>query len=143
MAGRTGKELPAFQLVLSDPKTRKAVKLEVKDPKSSFLLGLKVGDVVDASPLGINCKFQVTGGSDRAGFPMRADVKGTGKKRAILTYGVGFRPADRSVRKRKLVRGNTITEEIYQVNAKLVEGELPASAPAEGGSPEGKGKDKK
>ena len=31
-------------------------------------------------------------------------------------------------RKRKLVRGNMITEEIYQLNCSLVEGNLPVKA---------------
>ena len=117
--------MPEFQLVLSDPKTRKSVKLELKDPKASALLGLKIGDVIDGGPIGIKGKIKITGGSDKAGTPMRPDVHGTGKKYVLLSGGPGFRPKKKGERRRKLVRGNTISEEIYQVNAVLVEGELP------------------
>jgi len=120
--------MPEFQLVLSDPKTRRAVKLEIKDPKSSVLLGLKIGDVIDGESLGIKGKIKITGGSDRAGIPMRPDVHGPGKKYVLLSSGPGFRPKKKGERRRKLVRGNVVSEEIYQVNAVLVEGELPQTS---------------
>ncbi len=112
-------------MVLSDPKTRRAVKIELKDPKASALLGLRIGDVIDGGPIGIKGKIKITGGSDRSGVPMRPDVHGTGKKYVLLSDGPGFRPRKKGERRRKLVRGNIISEEIYQVNAVLVEGELP------------------
>lgn len=63
----------------------------------------------------------ITGGSDKAGFPMRGDTLGGGKNYVLLTRGVGLKTVDKGIKKRKLVRGNTITEEIYQINAKRVE----------------------
>ena len=42
---------------------------------------------------------------------------GGGKNYVLLTAGVGFKSKEEGAKKRKLVRGNTITEEIYQVNA--------------------------
>ena len=63
----------------------------------------------------------ITGGSDRAGFPMRGATLGGGKNYVLLTRGVGFRTKEEGAKKRKLVRGNTITEESYQINAKRVE----------------------
>lgn len=125
--------MPEFQLVLSDPRTGKAVKLDLKDPQSSVLLGLKIGDVVDGSVIGIKGKFRITGGSDRSGTPMRPDVHGGVKKYVLLSGPPGFRPRRKGERRRKLVRGNTITPDIYQVNAVLVEGELPTPAETGGG----------
>jgi small subunit ribosomal protein S6e len=55
---------------------------------------------------------------------MRADVLGGVKKYVLLTKGTGLRKVEKGERRRKLVRGNTITDEIYQVNALLVEGKL-------------------
>ncbi len=117
--------MPDFQLVLSDPKTRKSAKLEVKDPTSQFFMGLKIGDTVDASSAGIHGKIKITGGSDRSGTPMRTDVQGSGKKRILLGNPPGIRAGESGFRKRKLVRGNTISSEVYQINAVLVEGTLP------------------
>jgi small subunit ribosomal protein S6e len=110
-----------FKLVVSDPVTRKSEVHEVKDTGTQLLLGRKIGEVVDATPIGLACKIQITGGSDRAGFPMRVDVLGGGKNYVLLTRGIGFRSGQRGAKKRKLVRGSLISEEIYQVNAKKVE----------------------
>jgi small subunit ribosomal protein S6e len=75
---------------------------------------------VDGALLGITGNVKITGGSDRAGFPMRSDVMGGVKKYVLMTRGTGFRKgAGEGKKKRKLVRGNTITDEIYQVNAML------------------------
>ncbi len=116
--------MPTFKLVVSDPKTGRAISKELKDELAQPLIGLKIGDVFDAEVIGIPGKIKITGGSDKAGFPMRADVLGGVKKYVLLTKGTGLRKAEKGERRRKLVRGNTITEEIYQVNAVLVEGKL-------------------
>jgi small subunit ribosomal protein S6e len=107
-------------LIVSDKETGKSSVYELKDPQALALVGLKIGDEMDASVLGIDGRIKITGGSDRAGFPMRMDVMGGGKRYALLTKGVGFRSKRKGERRRKLVRGNTITEDIYQVNALLI-----------------------
>jgi small subunit ribosomal protein S6e len=53
---------------------------------------------------------------------MRPDVHGGVRKYVLLSTGVGNRS---EARVRKLVRGNMVTEEIYQLNSMLVEGILP------------------
>jgi small subunit ribosomal protein S6e len=108
----------SFKLVLSDPKTGKSEASEVKDSSAQLLIGRKIGDVLDASTIGLTGKIKITGGSDRAGFPMRRDTLGGGKNYVLLTKGIGYRTREDGAKKRKLVRGNTITEETYQVNAK-------------------------
>ncbi|MHA1469026.1 MAG: S6e family ribosomal protein, partial [Candidatus Asgardarchaeia archaeon] len=70
-------------------------------------------------------KLQITGGSDIAGFPMRADIEGPIKKYILLSGGVGFRPRRKGERRRKLVRGNTISEDIVQINMKIIYPEKP------------------
>ncbi len=117
--------MPNFKLVVSDPKTGRAVSKELKDLQAQPLLGLKIGEILDASIIGIPGKIKITGGSDKAGFPMRSDVMGGVKRYVLLTKGTGLKKAGRGERRRKLIRGNTITEDIYQVNAILVEGSLP------------------
>ena len=110
--------MATFKVVVGDPKTRKSQSFEVKDPQAKTLVGLRIGDEVDGSVVGTQGKIKITGGSDKAGFPMRPDVSGGVKKYVLMTRGIGFRKgADRGTKKRKLVRGNTITDEIYQVNA--------------------------
>jgi len=114
--------LPQFKLIISDAKGG-SVTRELKDRAAQPLLGSKIGSVLDASVIGVEGgKLKITGGSDKSGTPMRPDVHGGVKKYVLLSSGVGNRDLDRV---RKLVRGNVVTEEIYQLNCMLVEGKLP------------------
>ncbi|MDA4110972.1 MAG: 30S ribosomal protein S6e [Thaumarchaeota archaeon] len=110
--------MASFKVVIADPKSGKSQSLEIKDQQAQPLLGMRIGEEVDGSLLGVEGKVRITGGSDRAGFPMRSDVMGGVKKYVLMTRGTGFRKdAGEGKKKRKLVRGNTITDEIYQINA--------------------------
>lgn len=112
-----------FKIVVGS-KDGKSTSYEVKDDQAKPLLGLRIGDVFDATVIGLPGKIRITGGSDRAGVPMRPDVHGAVKKYVLLTKGIGLRNAGEGERVRKLVRGNVIGEEIYQINAVLVDGEV-------------------
>ena len=68
----------SFKLVLSDPKTGKSEASEVKEEGAQQLIGRKIGEVLEGSAIGLTGKIQLTGGSDRAGFPMRGDSLGGG-----------------------------------------------------------------
>jgi small subunit ribosomal protein S6e len=135
--------LTNFKLTISDIKG-KSVSKELKDSDANPLLGLQLGNETDATIVGLSGKLKLTGGSDKSGIPMRNDVHGAARKRVLLSKGVGLQDAETGQRKRKLMRGNTISEEIYQVNCKF-DGELPVEAPAEDTteSTEEKTKDKK
>jgi small subunit ribosomal protein S6e len=52
---------------------------------------------------------------------MRANVHGGGRRAVVLSGGAGFSPKRKGERKRKTVRGSTITDEIVQINIKIVE----------------------
>ena len=114
--------MATFKIIVADPKTGKSQSVELKDQEAQPLLGLKIGDELDGTLMGLSGKVKITGGSDKAGFPMRSDVMGGVKKYVLMTKGIGFRKgAGEGLKKRKLVRGNTITDEIYQVNAMLAQ----------------------
>jgi len=114
--------LAQFKITVSD-KNGKTISQELKDKTAQPLLGTKVGSVVDSSIIGVaGGKLRITGGSDKSGVPMRADVHGGVKKYVLLSTGVGNR---NEARVRKLIRGNMVTEEIYQLNSMLLEGVLP------------------
>jgi small subunit ribosomal protein S6e len=113
--------MASFKVVIADPKSGKSQSVEMKDQQAQPLIGMRIGEEVDGALLGIEGKVRITGGSDTAGFPMRSDVMGGVKKYVLMTRGVGFRKDSGSgKKKRKLVRGNTITDEIYQVNSVVV-----------------------
>jgi len=121
-----------FKLVVSDPKTGKSEVVEAKDSTAQIFVGRKIGEVIDMGPVGQNYKVKITGGSDKAGFPMRGDVLGSGKRYILVTKGIGFRNAVEGEKRRKLVRGGTVSEEIYQLN--VSKWEEPAKAPAKAAS---------
>jgi small subunit ribosomal protein S6e len=117
-----------FKLVVSDNKG-KSISKELKDRAANPLLGSKIGEIIDSSIIGIaGGKIKITGGSDKSGTPMRPDVHGGVKKYVLLSRGVGMRNASEGNRIRKLIRGNMVTEEIYQLNCVLVEGNVPEKA---------------
>ena len=133
------KWLTNFKLTISDIKG-KSVSKELKDSDANPLLGLQLGNETDASIVGLSGKLKLTGGSDKSGVPMRNDIHGSARKKVLLSKGVGLQDAETGQRKRKLMRGNTVSEEIYQVNCKF-DGELPVEVPAE--NSEEKTEDKK
>jgi len=109
----------SFKIVVSDPKTKKTYQKEVGVSESA-LVGRKIGDSVKGDFLGLTgYELQITGGSDKQGFPMRPDIPGSARKKALLTGPPGFHPKAKGERKRKSVRGNTVSEQIAQVNLKV------------------------
>ena len=118
-----------FKLTISDIKG-KSLSKELKDSDANPLLGLQLGHETDATVVGLSGKLKLTGGSDKSGVPMRNDLHGSARKRVLLSKGVGLQDTEIGNRIRKLIRGNTISEEIYQINCKF-DGELPIEAPAE------------
>lgn len=117
----------AFKVVAADQETGKSYQLEAREPDSRRLVGLRIGDKFDGEIIGLSgYEFQITGGTDKDGFPMRADVRGPGRAYILLSGGPGFRPRARGERRRKRVRGGRISDDTVQVNAKIVKrGEKP------------------
>lgn len=99
----------------------RAWQIRINDERTSSFLGLKIGDTVDGSVIGLKgVKLKITGGSDNSGFPMRPDVHGPVKKRVLLAGPPGFHPKKKGMRKRVMVRGNTIAPDIVQINTVIV-----------------------
>jgi small subunit ribosomal protein S6e len=105
----------AFKLVISEGEN--SHQLEVEATESKKLIGLKIGDNFDASLVGLKgYTLKITGGSDKNGFPMRKDVEGPRRIKSLLAGGIGFNPKRDGQRRRKTVRGNTISDDIVQIN---------------------------
>lgn len=111
-----------FKLIISDPEEGTSKAVELEDTRAAPLIGRKIGEILDGSIVDMpGNKVQITGGSDKDGFPMRPSVHGGVRKGVILSGGVGFNPQNEGQRKRKTVRGNVITDDIVQINLKIVE----------------------
>ena len=109
-----------FKAVISDPKSGKTYQATVSGHHANSLVGKKVGDEFDGIFVSLpGYKLVVTGGSDKDGFPMRKELQGTRRRKILISKSQGFRPKDKGVRRRKSVRGNTISTDIIQINMRI------------------------
>jgi len=112
--------MPTTKIVVSNPKSKTAIQKEFESTHSA-LVGKKIGEKVHGDSFGLSgFELEITGGSDKEGFPMRKDIEGQGRKRIVLSGPPGFNPDRKGKRKRKSVRGNTVSADIVQVNLKIV-----------------------
>ena len=109
-----------YKVVVSDADVTYQLELDDKDAK--IVNGLKIGDEFNGGVLGLKgYKLQITGGSDKNGFPMKPDVDGSCRFKSLVSGGIGFKPTRKGLRRRKTVRGNTIADDISQINVKVSE----------------------
>ena len=110
-----------MKIVIADTKAGKTYGVEVPKDKESALIGKKIGETVEGGLFGADgYELAITGGSDLAGFPMRKDVSGPRRAGVILSDGPGYRSKGKGFREKRNVRGNIISDQIMQVNAKAV-----------------------
>ncbi len=106
-----------FKVVLSDPATGKAYNIDATGGAAGSLLGKKIGDEVDGNALGFDgYRLRVTGASDRNGTPARKSLPIAGRRRVLVSGGVGFHPVLEGERRRKMIRGSEITADFVQIN---------------------------
>ena len=109
-----------FKVVVNDIKNGKSHQVQVSGHHANSLIGKKIGDEVDGIFISLpGYKLEVTGGTDKNGFTMRKDFPGMGRKRLLLSKSQGFKSKESGLRKKKSVRGNTINQEIVQINMKV------------------------
>jgi small subunit ribosomal protein S6e len=110
-----------FKVIVSDPQAGTSKVVEVEEARASPFIGKKTGETIDGSVVDMpTLKLQITGGSDKDGVPIRPNVHGGVRRKVVLSGGAGFNPKRDGQRKRKAVRGNTITDEIAQINLKII-----------------------
>ncbi len=118
-----------FKVVVNDIQSGKSYNIPVSGHHANSLIGKKINDEVDGIFVSLpGYKLKITGGTDKDGFPMRHDIPGSTRRRLLLSKGLGFKPKERGKRKKKSVRGNTINQEIVQVNMKVLK---PGAKPIE------------
>ena len=128
-----------FKLVIGNT-NGKTEQFECKGNSAEFLMRKRIGETVSGDSFGYpGYTFLVTGGSDRAGFPMRKGIQ-TDRKRIMAQKGVGISGKTRSktrqkgLYRRKTVSGEMITIDTRQINLKVTKqgpSPLAGAAPAE------------
>ena len=111
-----------FKVIVSDPEAGTSKVVELEEARASPFIGRRLGETLDGSAVDLPAHtVQILGGSDKDGVPMIGNVHGGVRRRVVLTEGVGFSAKKKGERRRKTVRGNIITDEIVQINMKIVE----------------------
>ena len=128
-----------FKLVLCG-KDGKCSQKEVKDTGADFFLKKRLGDKVNGSDVGMEgYEFEITGGSDKCGFPMRKGILQVRQRVKITGKGVGCcgksrkKKTQKGLMRKRTVCGERISNATVQINLKVLkEGKAPL-----GGAPEG------
>jgi small subunit ribosomal protein S6e len=102
-------------------KSGKSIKKELKEDQASAFYGKKLGEKIHGELLEMNgYEFEIAGGSDYCGFPMRKDVNGIMRKAILTTRGIGNNYNRKGMRLRRTVAGNTIYNKTTQLNLKVL-----------------------
>ena len=109
-----------FKVVVNDTKNGKSHQIQVSGHHANSLIGKKIGDEVDGIFISLpGYKLQITGGTDKDGFAMKSDLPGMVRRKLLLSNGKSFHATEDGMRKKKSIRGNTIGQEIVQINMKV------------------------
>ena len=132
-----------FKLVIGQ-KSGKTHQVKLSPEKAEVLMRKRIGETVQADSLGFaGYEFLITGGSDKAGFPLRKGIQAE-RKRILARSGVGISGKTRTKTKqkglyrRRTVCGEMISIKTSQINVKVTkEGPNPlaAEAPKEAEAP--------
>ena len=110
-----------FKINISNPKTGKSVQKVMQEAKS--LTGIKIGDKVKGEVIGLTgMEFELTGGSDNSGFPMRSDAHGALRKRVLIVGGIGLKKNRKGNKRRRAVAGRKVSSTTAQLNLKITSG---------------------
>jgi small subunit ribosomal protein S6e len=123
-----------IKIDIGSPSEKKTFHLEGSlDP----FLGKKLGSRISGSLIKEfsfeGYDFEITGASSISGHPVIKNIGGTGLKRVLLTHGPGLKKKPRregkkmrgyqnpkGLRMKKTVHANLITEDIMQINLKVI-----------------------
>jgi len=109
-----------FKVVVNDTKNGKSHQVQVSGHHANSLVGKKIGDEVDGIFVSLpGYKLKITGGTDKDGFAMRTDLSGVRRRKLLLSESKGFHPTEHGMRRKKSIRGNTISLDIVQINMKV------------------------
>lgn len=113
-------------ILVMGAKDGKSYQKKIVGEAGDFFLNKKLGEVVQGNKFGLGgYEFVLTGGSDKAGFPMRRGIVSE-RKRILTGRGVGFNGYDRNGKsqpglvRRRTVCGDCVTKQIQQVNLKVM-----------------------
>lgn len=111
-----------LRLTISDPKTGKSYNKILNENEVDVFKRKKLKETIKGDLFGFkDYEFEITGGSDSSGFPMRLDLDTAERKKILIVSGVGLKKAMRpGLKTKKSIRGNTVGDATSQVNLKVI-----------------------
>ncbi|BBL63008.1 MAG: 30S ribosomal protein S6e [Methanobrevibacter arboriphilus] len=108
-----------FKVVISEKEESHQIEVDTNERQ---IIGLAIGDELSGDLIGLDgYTLKITGGSDKNGFPMKKDIEGPRRIKSLLSGGIGYKPKADGVKRRKTLRGNTISDDIVQINTIVTE----------------------
>lgn len=99
-----------MKIVISDPKTGKAYSKKIDSPAA--FANKRIGENVELGHIGLEgYEAKISGGSDKQGFPMRKDLKGSARQKIFV-----LKDKKQGTKVRISRRGNTVSDETSQLN---------------------------
>ena len=115
-----------FKLVLSR-KDGKSFQKVVKDNQAAVFLKKSIKDKINGKDIGMDgYEFEISGGSDKCGFPMRKGILQTRQKITLEGKTVGYSGKNRNkknqkgLKRKRTVCGERINSKIVQINLKIL-----------------------
>ncbi|MFQ5406596.1 MAG: S6e family ribosomal protein [Candidatus Micrarchaeia archaeon] len=110
-----------MKIVVNDVKSGKSFQREIEKGKEGQIVAKKIGESFEGGLIGLDgYTLKITGGTDRAGFPMAPHLPGVRRSTYFLSQGMaGVRKLPKGKRVKKQIRGSTVTAEVEQVNAAI------------------------
>lgn len=104
-----------------------------KEVDNEALMGRKIGETIKGNEVAAELadyELEITGTSDRAGFPGKKDLEGPELRKVLLTKGFGMhkmpkregkkkRALHKGARLKKTLRGNTVGSATIQINTRV------------------------
>ncbi len=97
-------------------------KINVSHKGKTLKFDKVIGDKISGNEISSDLEgyeLEITGTSDKAGFPGMPNVQGPALKKVLLKKGMAMKDKRKGVRLRKTVRGNTISGDTVQINTKV------------------------
>lgn len=94
-----------------------------EETENEVLVGKKIGETIQGQDISSDLKgyeLEITGTSDKAGFPGFKGLEGTGYHKRLLKKGPGMKNKRKGVRLRKSHRGEEISLKTTQINTKII-----------------------
>src|SRR3989344_812287 len=108
-----------MNIVVSNPKSSQAISKKI-DALPKVFLNKRIGETVSLDEIGFDgYEGKITGGSDKEGFPLHPSVVGSMRRKILSLKGTGFQQKNDGEKRRKNVRGNTISDQISQINVSV------------------------